>query len=210
MTVSDDELDALRELINIGVGRAAGALNDLTGHTVQLNVPWVDLIRPDRIGASIGGEPGCRLACVRLHFQGGLRGAADLIFPSASASKLVALLSGEETDPGSLDRLRAEVLTEIGNILLNGLMGSITNIVQEHLDYGVPVYLEETAEGLVASFQTAPEAALLLAQAQFFVGKSSFEIGGDRIDGEITILLGVDSLEHLVDCVQRLGEQARL
>lgn len=133
-----------------------------------------------------------------------------MIFPSKSGAKLVALLTGEDPEPGHLERMRAEVLTEVGNILLNGLMGSITNIVHEHLDYGLPVYLEETAKGLMESFHAMPEAAVLLAQAQFFIGKSSFEIGGERIDGEITILLGVDSLAHLLDRVQRLGEEAQI
>ena len=42
MTIGNEELDALRELINIGVGRAAGALNDMMGRNVRLNVPRLE------------------------------------------------------------------------------------------------------------------------------------------------------------------------
>ena len=44
MNVSAEEIDALRELINIGVGRAAGALNDMVGAHVELRVPSVRLV----------------------------------------------------------------------------------------------------------------------------------------------------------------------
>lgn len=208
MKIADDELDALRELINIGVGRAAGALNDMIGRTVQLNVPAVILVEPEQIAGILIGEHGRRLACVRLRFDGALKGVADLIFPSESGSKLVALLTGEDPQTPELDSLCVGTLTEVGNILLNGLMGSLTNVVQEHLVYGLPLYMEESADNLESSLRATPDGAVLLARAQFFVGNGNFELTGERIDGEITLLLGVDSLQHLVERVQQLGEEA--
>jgi chemotaxis protein CheC len=205
MRISNDELDALREVINIGVGRAAGALNDMIGRTVQLTVPSVSLVTPQEI---VSRQSASRLAYVQLDFQGALRGAVDLIFPSESASKLVALLTGEDLDAPDLDSLRAGTLTEVGNILLNGLMGSITNIIGEHVDYGLPVYGEDSVNAIQPVMLATPNAAILLAQAHFFIGESFFEIAGERIDGEFTLLLGVDSLEYLVDRLQHLGEEA--
>ncbi len=207
MKISHDELDAIRELINIGVGRAAGALNDMVGQSVQLNVPFVSQVAVEDIGQLIGDEQGSPMACVRLHFEGGLRGAADLLFPAESGSKLVALLTGEDPLATDRDNLRAATLTEVGNILLNGLMGSITNIIGEHLEYGLPVYAELTPEKIGDSLKSMPDAAVLLARAQFFIGQASFEVAGERIDGEITLLLGVDSLEHLIHRVRHLGEE---
>ncbi|MCB1022097.1 MAG: chemotaxis protein CheC [Acidobacteria bacterium] len=203
----NEELDALRELINIGVGRAAGALNDMVGRNVRLNVPSVSVVPDDQIVRFLCADEEERLACVRLRFEGALRGVADLIFPSQSGSKLVALLSGEEPCTPGMDSLRAGTLTEVGNILLNGLLGSITNVVDEHLTYGLPMYLEETAGNIERSLRSIPDAAVLMAQAQFLVGKSEFEVAGERIDGEITLLLGLDSLEHLLERVHLLGEE---
>jgi chemotaxis protein CheC len=208
MNISHDELDALRELLNIGVGRATGSLNDMIGETVWLNVPSVRLVEPDELGGALGGDDGRPVACVRLSFEGALRGVANLIFPSEGGSKLAALLTDEELVGPDEHRLRAETLTEIGNVLLNGLMGSITNVVSEHIAYSAPVYVEETAGDVEAGLRATKDSAVLLAQAQFFVGKTSFEIGGDRIDGEITLLLGVDSLERLIERVHCLGEEA--
>ncbi len=210
MSASNEDLDALRELMNIGVGRAAGALNDMIGRTICLNVPSVRLIESEEVGWALGREKEDSLACVRLGFGGGLAGVADLVFPSESASKLMALLTGEDDEGGDLDSLRAGALTEVGNILLNGLMGSITNVVGEHVDYGLPVYVEETAANVEQSLRSAPDAAILLAQTQFFVGASSLEVGGERINGEITLLLGVASLQHLVDRLHCLGEENRV
>ncbi|MEZ5361756.1 MAG: chemotaxis protein CheC [Bryobacterales bacterium] len=206
--VGNEELDAIRELINIGVGRAAGALNDMVGRYVRLNVPSVSIVSDDQIVRFLCADEEEQLACVRLRFEGPLRGVADLIFPSQSGSKLVALLSSEELCAPDLDSLRASTLTEVGNILLNGLLGSITNVVDEHLTYDLPTYLEESAGNIERSLRSIPDAAVLMAQTQFLVGKSELEVDGERIDGEITLLLGLDSLEHLLDRVHLLGEEA--
>jgi chemotaxis protein CheC len=207
MTVSNDELDALRELLNIGVGRAAGALHGMIGRPVQLNVPLVTLVAPREVAELIGGAPGQPLTCVRLRFDGGLRGSADLLFPVESSRKLVALLAGGDSADAQLDAQRSSMLTEVGNILLNSLMGAITNFVRERLDYGLPIYVEETAERIASGLLEAQDAAVLLAQAQFFVAGSAEEALTERIDGEITLLLGVDSLAHLLHRVQHLDEE---
>ena len=207
MTVTPEELDALRELINIGVGRAAGSLNAMIGRAVQLNVPSVVLLEPDDTGWVAGGDTGRKLASVHLSFDGGLRGSADLVFPSESGSKLVALLTGEDVETADLDAVRAATLTEVGNILLNGFLGAITNLVREHVEYELPIYLEESAEQIERSLRSIPDSAVLLAQAQFFIGCSPCGLNGERIDGEVTLLMGVDSLERLLIAVQRAGEE---
>lgn len=208
MKVGDEELDALRELMNIGVGRAAAALNDMIGRVVRLNVPSVSLIEPDKAGAVVSSEHGRRLACVRLRFEGSVHGSAHLIFPSEGGSKLVAMLTGEEPGAPDLDSLRAGTLTEVGNILLNGLMGSITSVVQGRIGYGLPVYIEHSAENLQRALCAESDSVLLLARTQFFLCKGQAEVGGERVDGKITLLLGFDSLAHLIERVQQMGEEA--
>ena len=195
MNGSAEELDALRELINIGVGRG-----------IRLNVPSVTVLQPKDTRWAAGGDAGRKLACVRLCFEGALRGSADLVFPSASGSQLVALLTGEDLEIPDLDSLRAGTLNEVGNILLNGFMGAITNFVGEHVRYELPIYVEETAEEIERNLRAMPDSAVLLAQAQFYVGPSGHGLGGERIDGEVTLLLGVESLERLLECVQQIAE----
>ena len=207
MNISAEEIDALRELINIGVGRAAGALNDMVGAHVELRVPSVRLISPADIKEATRWVNEQKLAAVRLGFSGEIQGTTELVFPADSASKLVALLTGEEVGTPDLDSLRAGALTEVGNILLNAVMGSITNVLERHISYELPTYSEETPEDLVEAVRSQADAAVLLAQTQFLVGQSHFSLEQEKIEGEVTLLFGMDSFEVLLERIRKMHEE---
>ena len=54
MELTAVQQDALVELLNIGFGRAAASLSQLTGHRVLLEVPQVTLQAVDEVGESLG------------------------------------------------------------------------------------------------------------------------------------------------------------
>ena len=207
MNVSAEEIDALRELINIGVGRAAGALNDMVGAHVELRVPSVRLVSTADIGEIIRSIEEKTLAAVRLGFSGEIEGTAELVFPADSASKLVALLTGEELGAPDLDSLRAGTLTEVGNILLNGVMGSITNVLEQRISYQLPTYSEETPEDLFRAVRSQADGAVLLAKTQFLVAQSHFSLEQEKIEGEVTLLFGMGSFQSLVKRIHQMHEE---
>ena len=207
MNVSAEEIDALRELINIGVGRAAGALNDMVGAHVELRVPSVRLVSPADIKEATTWVNEQELATVRMGFSGEIQGTTELVFPADSASKLVALLTGEEVGTPDLDSLRAGALTEVGNILLNAVMGSITNVLERHISYELPTYSEETPEDLVEAVRSQAEAAVLLAQTHFLVRQSYSSLEQEKIEGEVTLLFGMGSFEVLLKRIHQMHEE---
>ena len=207
MNVSVEEIDAFRELINIGVGDAAGALNDMVGAHVELLVPSVRLVSPADIKEASRWVNEQELATVRLGFSGEIQGTTELVFPADSASKLVALLTGEELGTPDLDSLRAGVLTEVGNILLNAVMGSITNVLQRHIRYELPTYSEETPEALVEAVRSQADAPVLLAQTYFLVRQSHSSAEQDKIEGELTLLFGMGSFEVLLERIHKMYEE---
>ena len=207
MNVSAEEIDALRELINIGVGRAAGALNDMVGAHVELRVPSVRLVSPADIKEATRWMNEQELATVRMGFSGEIQGATELVFPADSASKLVALLTGEELGTPDLDSLRAGALTEVGNILLNAVMGSITNVLEQHVSYELPTYSEETPEDLAEAVRSQAQATVLLAQTHFFVRQSHSSVEQEKIEGEVTLLFGMGSFEVLLERIHKIHEE---
>ena len=207
MNVSAEEIDALRELINIGVGRAAGALNDMVGAHVELRVPSVRLVSPTDIKEATTWVNEQELATVRMGFSGEIQGTTELVFPADSASKLVVLLAGEEVGTPDLDSLRAGALTEVGNILLNAVMGSITNVLERHISYELPTYSEETPEDLVEAVRSQADAAVLLAQTHFLVGQSHSSLEQEKIEGEVTLLFGMGSFEFLLKRIHQMHEE---
>ncbi len=111
MNVTDYQLDALKELINIGVGRAAGMLNQILDNHVYLQVPDAKILSLMEIQEHKVAEFDVeKLSAVRLLFKGPFSGTASLVFPQDSAGKLVNILTGEEPDAIDLDKTRASFI----------------------------------------------------------------------------------------------------
>ncbi|WP_375512692.1 chemotaxis protein CheC [uncultured Nostoc sp.] len=179
MNVTEEELDALQELINIGVGRAASLLNEMVDSHIRLKIPVVKVLTAadahQELTKRFHDET---LASVKLRFTGSFYGTASLIFPTDSASTLVAALTGEDSGSADLDAVKIGTLSEIGNIVINGVMGSLTNVLKRHVNYTLPVYLEDTLDNLLLSAYES-DSKILLAQANFTIER--LEIIGDII-----------------------------
>jgi len=198
MEIGEDALDAIKELINIGVGRAAGMLNEMTGCTIRLRVPTVRIVTIDELASVKEIRANDISSTVSLAFQGPLRGMSALVFPPESAAALVMLLSGEDNESPELDALRIETLNEVGNIVLNNVMGSIANILDHHLSYTLPRYQEIEVLTLARSVHPpGPDDLVILADTHF-------SLEDREIDGSILLILEMGSLESLQEAVTEM------
>ena len=118
MDLSPAQEDALKELLNIGFGRAASALSQLTGHRVLLEVPAVSIHPLTELKNALGAVVTDEIASVHQIFSGSVAGDALLILNHQAAGILKQLLTDEPPLPLHVDASAREVLTEVGNILL--------------------------------------------------------------------------------------------
>ncbi len=197
MHLTDDQIDALQELVNIGVGRAASVLNEMVEARIILQIPFIKVLSPLNLKEELEGRFNIEdyLAAVRLGFTGSFCGAAELVFPTESASTLVAVLTGEEMGTPDLDAVRIGTLSEVGNIVINGVIGSITNVLKQHLNYTMPVYIEDTIENLLTS-DSDSNVAILLAQTRFTIEKL-------QILGDIILIFELSSFDALLEAIDR-------
>ena len=194
MNLTDEQRDVLSELVNIGVGQASSTLNEMIGHHIRLQVPSVKMIHESALGNHIGSADALGLfSSVYMGFQGDFDGRAMLVFPQKSANILVSSLLGEGSDDG-MNELKSGTLVEVGNILINGVMGSMANMLGASLRYTVPDYLECEAMNLVKG--ESEDGCLLLAEA-------SFVIDDLRVQGNILLFFQVTSFERLLACVEQ-------
>ncbi len=194
MELTDKESDILKELINIGVGKAAGVLNQITGLHIILHVPTLKITPMSEVAHHPEEGDASDLAAVYLGFEGNFSGKAGLLFPTDSAALLVSLLTGEDSIDADLDSLRVGTLTEIGNIVINGVMGSIGNVLKQHLIYTTPTYLEGKLPSLISSTIDNEEAVFLTAQTRFNVKEKD-------IQGEIILTFGIGSFDALINII---------
>ncbi|MBS2033346.1 hypothetical protein JST97_00045 [bacterium] len=178
--------DALTEIVNIGVGHSAGILQSMLNCHIELHIPKVQLVRVEDLPDHIG----CPVAFVHLGFTGFLVGDAVMLFPRPAARHLAALLNQESPDSPHLDFLCGSTLTEVGNIVLNAIVGTISNMLQLHLDYQVPEYTEIPLHDWLARNEGL--ATILLVN-------SIISVEGHPIDAELMICMDADSGRHFMD-----------
>jgi len=190
--------DALVELINIGFGRAAASLSKLTGHRVQLQVPEITMCPIEQMAAHL--RPLLKneeVASVHQIFSGPVEGDALLVLDQNSAAILKELLTNEPALPLEIDRSAREVLTEIGNILLNACLGTFGNLLKVQVSFSVPHLALETLEGIVGSIAVGRQGLryALIVHAAFRLRDSS-------LTGYLVIVLGVASIERLIRALE--------
>lgn len=193
--LSADQLDAVTELINIGLGRAAASLNELVAAHVNLSVPTVRVLPAAEIDAPLGEIGDGVLSSVQLNFHGALNGSAMLVFPPASAAQLVAVMAGEDVAVENLDSIRAGTLNEVGNILINGVMGVISNILEQRLRFSLPRYMEERIRAILDFREIQGEDTVLLARTRFRIEEY-------EIEGNILLVFEVDSFEAFLQAIK--------
>src|SRR5687768_5532713 len=85
------QLDALREVANIGAGHAATALSQMTNRTIMISVPEVN-VRPLEEVSDMLGKPDAVVAAVLMQMMGDLTGRTLVLFPERSAQRLCDIL----------------------------------------------------------------------------------------------------------------------
>src|SRR6202012_4643129 len=121
--------DALTELINIGYGRAAGSLSELTGYRIALEGPQGAIHDIAEIAPALERMLGSSIASGNQVFSGPVSGNALLLLDQASALELIRLLSDARSSPVGFDSNSREIMTEIGNIVLNACLGVFGNLL---------------------------------------------------------------------------------
>ncbi len=199
MELTSDQVDILKELINIGIGRAAGMLNTMLRSHVLLRIPFIEALAPSTLREKHQELGKDKLSTVQLAFKGPFSGTASLVFPAESAAKLVSVLTEDELSLSDLDSIRVGTLTEIGNIVLNGVMGVISNEIKQRIHYSVPRYVENPLQTLLTSSGPNADATVIWVQAQFTIEQH-------QIDGDIILLFEVGSLDVLLAALDQKVE----
>lgn len=186
--------DALTELINIGYGRAAGALSELTGYRVSLEVPQVAMHEIEAVGPILESLIKADVASVSQRFSGSVAGNALFILDEHSALVLSRLLSEDRNAPREFDASAREIVTEVGNIVLNACLGVFGNLLDVQLSFAVPrLHVDNPSRVLefVADEASEPVRYGLMIHTRFLVRS-------EGVVGYLVIILGITSLDKLL------------
>lgn len=189
--LNDLEVDALTELVNIGVSRAAASLRQMVGRQVFLSVPSIEVVsRRDAVTLMAEREIG-DLVAVRQDFTGAFAGSALLIFPEANSLALVRAVTGDELSEAETRELEDEALAETGNVVLNNCLATMANMLQRPLEMSLPGVLRSESARLFQVEDEAPNDGVVLF---LYI---NFAVSERDIRGYLAVLLDLPSLSAL-------------
>ncbi len=193
-----ETFDALLEIVNIGVGRAAASISELCSRPVGLAVPSIEFFNLDEPTQFIELQKGSTIR-VSQAFTGTLSGHALLVLNETGARRLGELLLGTASSPDALNENEQAALLELGNIIMGGVMGNLADQLGRPVFYELPQLQLRGVSGFVdlISDLVATEASqVLLMQA-------SLTIAEESISGYLVLLFTRD---QLADLLSRLEE----
>lgn len=202
MELTEHQKDALSELINIAFSRTAASLSELTGHRVLLEVPKVAIYPIDELSGALAEFLPAEIATVHQVFSGAVTGDALMLLSYDGAVMLTDLLTDGPARTSGLDASDREVLTEVGNILLNACLGMFGNLLQVHVTFSVPRLHLETLDALLTSLVIDKE-GLRYALVVY----TSFHMRDSAVSGYLVIALNVASLDRLIQEAERWEER---
>ncbi len=196
MLITAQHRDALIELINISFARTAASLSELTGDRVVLEQPDVYIHPISTLNTILANSLAGDLATVEQVFTGSISGNAMLLLNYQGALELTKLfVPTASRNNHSLDSSACEVLTEIGNILLNACLGMFGNLLNIPVCFSAPRLHLDVLDQLINSI-AGEELSYSL------VVSTTFSMRDKSVTGYLMLLLSLDSLESLIQAVE--------
>jgi chemotaxis protein CheC len=194
------QLDAMREVANIGAGHAATALSQMTNRKIMITVPRVN-IRPLEEASDIVGTPDQVTAAVLMHMMGDLTGRALLMFPEGAAKTLCDFLL--RRDPGSTQtfgEMERSSIKEAGNILASAYLNALSDFMGMMLIPSVPSLVID----LNGAVLTSAHLNFGHDRDYAFCVETSFRVEGtdDPMGGHFLLLPDVASLRSIFDAIR--------
>jgi chemotaxis protein CheC len=202
MVLTEQQTDALTELINIAFARTGAALSELTGHRVLLEPPRVALRLSSELDAELSKFLPGDIAWIHQVFEGPVAGDALLLLNSEGAVQLTELLTDNSNGSHRLDESAREVLTEVGNILLNACLGVFGNVLHVQVGFSVPRLRLDNVDQLV-QWLNSGSGELRYALVIF----TKFQVRYSQVNGYLVLVLNMTSFDRLVNEIDHWIEE---
>ncbi len=204
MSVSDDimeltptQLDALREIGNVGAGNSATALSQIINHRIDMNVPQVSIVPLTDVPDLVGG-PDVMVAGVFLRVYGAAPSNILFLLPQESAFYLVDMILGKpHGETKTLDFMDESALMEIGNILAGAYLNALFNLTKLSLLPSIPALAMDMAGAILS--------VVLIQLGQMgdhaLVIETEFQADEDGIKGHFFLVPDPGSLDTILTAV---------
>jgi chemotaxis protein CheC len=200
---NDEEMDFVKEMMNIGAGNAVTALHQLLGTPVDLLIPKVHILPTTKV-TSVLHNPAKIMVCIKAEMLGDITGVMFFVVPHEFATKMVMQAENmlqkftklTRTKPNKEDN---SVIAEIGNILFGVYLTAIHDFCGLNVYHTVPESAVDMVQSLVDESFVKLSDQLKLA----ILIENEFVIKKEKIQTNLLIVPFKNSVKPLVEAFRR-------
>nr|WP_304654888.1 chemotaxis protein CheC [Sporolactobacillus sp. STSJ-5] len=192
-------------MFNVGVGQAASTLSDIIDKRIGLTIPNVRILDAAKgkieLNKYLLNVAEGAVMVSSISFDSQLEGKVSLLFPADKMHHFIDLCLHETRDEfeNSLEftDIDFDTIKEIGNIVINSIIGELSNTVNIPVEYTLPdidVLNDANAEHFVDCEDYRLVLMMFLA----------FDIEGTEIAGAIVINMTLNSLDDILNKIDKL------
>jgi chemotaxis protein CheC len=194
------ELDALKEVANIGAGHAATALNQLTDRRVMIDVPNVEICPIEGAATAVGNEDGI-VAAILMQVLGDLTGRSLMMFDKTCAMQLIDMLLGRGLGvTHMLGEIERSTLKETANILTGAYLNGLSSLLGLMLIPSVPKLAVDVCGAVlsISHLNVGKENGVVIVLDTRF----RFDPGDTGMSGHFVLLPDAASLKVILKAVR--------
>ncbi|WP_133140563.1 chemotaxis protein CheC [Legionella genomosp. 1] len=202
ISLTAEQEDALIEIGNIGMSKAAKQLSLLLNSTIKISIPKITFININDLTEENDFNDEQVLSYVYQNISQDLVGSAALVFQREQANVLTVTVIGEAPQL-TQEEVRAceqEAMLEIGNIIISSCLSVIMNMLSQTVKLSLPVYNENNLYNLLQSLcrQISKSTSNIIAIS------TKLETSNDKLSGSLFIILTEDSVIKLLRSIKEL------
>ena len=195
MNQNAESLAHLQQIFKVGLERSEMMLETIAKSPIELKLKTLEIIPREQLRSQLKSALGLtEISAMELVFSGNYEGMAQLVFPAESAKLLINLIETQERRKLDQDQVDQGILSEVGNIFFNGVMGVMSTLSNYGITYMIPKYkVGNIGQLLLASWSKNYSSALI----------GSVEFSSQR---ELWFWFQVSSLEPLLEQSQKISD----
>lgn len=197
-----EQEDALIEIGNIGMSKAAKQLSVLLNSPIKITIPKIAFIPFKDIAQEGTFDLEQVYTLVSQKVSDDLEGCSALVFRREHANLLTLAVIGvaPEFTQKEARAYEQEAMLEIGNVIITSCISVITKMVSKTVDLSLPTYNEDKLLDLLGDLFTSMQ----MTNQNLIAISTKLETQEDNLTGHLFLILTEQSINKLLDSIRKL------
>jgi len=196
------QMDALRELANIGAAHSATTLSQMLNSQIEMSVPEINVVDISKVNDFLSDEI---TTMVVFELQGDIPHGGFLIlhFPRDSAMRTANIMLASPETGNAPSEMNQSAILEVGNIMISSFLSAASDLLGFMMLPSPPALVVDMAHAAIESLI----AQMIVEVDDVILFRVSLTSEDNRVAGNILIFLEVTTLQKLAGRLEEIMAQ---